>query len=72
MFKITATVRTAVRRVIADSNRYDAGSVQISRTGVVSARKDADKTFAGHDARRWVVGYVGDMVTQEGTIREGW
>ena len=71
MLTINATVRTAVRQVLARSRDYDASTLRIGRDGAVSARKDADKTFAGNDPRFYLVGHVDDMVGQDGSIREG-
>lgn len=52
----------AVRNILAASNSYDAATVSISRAGEVTARRDANKTFGGHDATRYLVGYVDDML----------
>jgi hypothetical protein len=72
MLKINATVRAAVRQVLSNSREYDASTLRISRDGVVSALKDADKTFAGNDRRRYVVGHVDEIVDKDGSIREGY
>jgi L-serine deaminase len=68
MIKITKTVRQNVRQLLADSASYDADTMIISRDGAVSALKDANKTYAGHDPVRYLVGHVADMVPQDGVI----
>lgn len=45
--------------------------MRIGRDGSVTGLKDADKTFAGNDPVRYLVGYVGDMVDPSGARREG-
>lgn len=71
MTKITKARRAAVVAIIKASREYDADTVRISRDGIVTALKDADKTFAGHDPRRWTVGHIDDLTYADGTIREG-
>lgn len=71
MIKITATVRAALRQVLANSREYDATTLRVGRDGAVTALKDADKTYAGNDRTRYLVGYAADMVTQDGTVVEG-
>ena len=68
--KITNAIRSAVRTIIADSREYDAETVRIGRDGTVTALKDADKTFAGNDPVRYLVGHVSDMVDVAGLRRE--
>jgi hypothetical protein len=72
MAKITKLVRASIVKIVDESRQYDARTVRISRDGSVSALKDADKTFAGNDPVRYLVGYVSDMVAPDGSIREGW
>jgi len=72
MTKTTVARRSTVIAIIADSREYDATTVRIGRDGSISALKDADKTFAGHDARRYSVGHIDDMVTADGARREGY
>ena len=68
--KVTATVRNAVRAILDASSCFDAGTMVIGRDGLVSALKDANKTFNGPETMRWMVGYVADMVRQNGTVIE--
>lgn len=70
--KMTANVRNALRAVLANSREYDPATMQVDRAGQVTARKDADKTFAGNDTVRYLVGLASEMVRQDGSIREGW
>lgn len=72
MLKINATVRAAIRTVLARSNEFDASTMRIARDGAVTALKDADKTFAGNDPVRYLVGHAQDMVRQDGSIHEGY
>lgn len=72
MTKITAKVRATVRQIVADSREFDADTVRIGRDGSVSALKAANKTFAGDNGTRFLVGYVADMVTVDGARQEGW
>ena len=69
---ITASVRAIVLQIVSRSREFDAETVRISRDGLVTARKDADKTFAGSDPSRYVVGHVDEMVATDGSVREGW
>jgi hypothetical protein len=50
--------RVAIRAYLTGSAQYDATTMQINRDGIVSAKKDADKTFAGNDPIRYRVGHV--------------
>ena len=59
---ITRTARTAIIQHIAAATDYDASTARISHAGEVSALKDADKIFGGHDAMRYLVGHVGDLM----------
>jgi hypothetical protein len=72
MTKITQTVRASIRTVLERSREFDATTMRIGADGVVTARKDADKTFAGNDPARYVVGHVDEMVAADGAIREGY
>lgn len=72
MTSTTTAVRATIRTVLERSREWDAATMQIGADGVVSARKGADKTFAGNDPARYVVGHVADMVTADGAIREGY
>ena len=72
MTKITAAVRATIRTIIDDSRDYDVSTLVISRDGSVSAKKDADKTYAGYDSVRYLVGHVQEMVDANGNRREGW
>lgn len=69
---VTKTVRTSIIKIVARSREYDARTIRISRNGEVSALKDADKTFAGNDPMRYLVGHVSEMIAPDGAIREGW
>lgn len=69
---ITKTQRAAIKTILTNSAKYDASTMRITRDGIVTAKQDADKTFCGNDQNRYHIGYYGDMVTQDGTIREGW
>jgi hypothetical protein len=71
MTKIRKIARDTVRQALTNSNEYDASSMRISLTGVVSARKDADKT-SKYDSMRYLVAHVDDIVTASGQLREGW
>jgi len=72
MEKISTNIRFTVRSILADSREYDASTMRITRTGEVTALKDADKTFAGNDKTRYVVGHMADMVGPDGARREGY
>jgi len=65
-------IRNTILAIVADSREYDAGTVVIHKDGSVTARKDADKTATGNDSRRYLVGYVDEMVTAAGERRPGW
>ena len=62
MTKVPAAVRTQIRAIVDSSREYDASTMQIGQDGVVTARKDADKTAAGNDARRYIVGHINDLM----------
>ena len=72
MIKITTAVRSSLRGILERSSQYDASTMQVDRNGIVSARKDADKTFAGYDPLRHYVGRADEMVNQDGTVQESW
>lgn len=72
MLKITKTRREAARTVLANSREYDADTMIISRDGMVTALKDADKTYNGPETIRYNVAHIDDMVTADGAIREGY
>lgn len=71
MTKITKTARAAITKIVERSAKYDAATIRITAEGVVTAKIDADKT-ATHDAARYNVGHVDDMIDSNGSIREGW
>lgn len=71
-FKVTKAVRNAVRNALARSNQYDASTMRIARNDWVSAAFDANKTNAGSYSARTHIAHAADMVTQDGTIREGY
>ena len=72
MTKITNARRAAARTALANSSQYDAGTMVISRDGMVTAIKDADKTCNGPETIRYNVAHIDDMVTADGMIREGY
>ena len=59
---MTKTQRATIRAHLAASREYDADTMRISATGEVTALKDADKTYAGNDSTRYLVGYAADML----------
>jgi len=69
---ISKAQRAACRAILAKSTEYDPDSIIIHRDGTVTAIKDPNKTFIGYKNRRFEVGYVGDMVTNDGLIKERW
>ena len=74
---ITKTVRATIRSIVADSRRFDADTIRISRDGLVTAEEDYDKTFGaprvgGFPAPRSVVGQVDDMVDAAGVRKQGY
>ena len=71
MAKITTTRREAARRILVNSAKYDAGTMQINSDGYVTAKHDADKTMHGPAITRYIVAHIDDMVTVDGTIRDG-
>ncbi len=72
MAKVTQAQRNAVRTILKNSNKWDASTMRINSIGRVDARKNPDKTLGDHDSPWFVVGYVDDMVTAKGQIREGY
>ena len=72
MTAVTKITRASVIKIVEQSREYDASTVRISSDGRVSALKDADKTYAGNDPIRYLVGCVSEMVAPDGSIREGW
>jgi hypothetical protein len=71
MTKITKARRNAARTILANSCQYDAATMIITRDGMVTAIKDADKTYNAPETTRHTVGWLDDMVAADGTIREG-
>ena len=69
---ITKARREATRTILANGNQYDAASMIIRRDGSVTALKDADKTFNAPETTRYLVAHIDDMVSVDGSIREGW
>jgi len=65
---ITSARRNAVREILEGSSSYDADTLRISRTGEVTAQHDANKTFAGNDSTRYLVGHIDQMVDAHGNI----
>jgi hypothetical protein len=72
MTKITTARRAAARTVLANSSQYDAETMVITREGMVTAIKDADKTYNAPETIRYDVAHIDDMVTADGAIREGY
>jgi hypothetical protein len=72
MTHITNARRATVRAVLANSSQYDATTMVIRRDGIVTAIKDADKTFNGTETIRYNVAHIDDIVTADGSIREGY
>jgi len=72
MTKITTARRAAVRTILANSSEYDASTMVITREGMVTALKDADKTYNAPETIRYNVAHIDDMVTADGAIREGY
>ena len=72
MTKITAATRAALKQVLTDSHEYDASTMRITADGVVTARKDADKTANPYDMLRYDVGHVSIILDAAGNRREGW
>ena len=72
MTKITKTVRASIRTILERSGEYDASTMSIGRDGTVTALKDADKTCAGNDPTRYLVGPVDELVDAGGAPREGY
>lgn len=62
MIKVTKAVRASIVSIIADSAEYDASTVQISKSGEVTAKKDQNKTSA-YDNARYLVGNVETMLS---------
>lgn len=71
MTKITTARREAARTILANSNTYDADTMVITRGGMITALKDADKTGNGPETIRYYVAHIDDVVDTDGTIRGG-
>ena len=70
MTTITKARRAAAKTVLANSSQYDANTMIITRDGVVTALKDADKTYNAPETMRYAVAHIDDMVTADGAICE--
>ncbi|ANA12909.1 hypothetical protein [Acetobacter oryzifermentans] len=71
MITVTKEIRDSIVSIIADSAEYDASTVQISKSGEVTAKKDQDKT-AVYDNARYLVGNIEDMIDANGNKQIGW
>jgi len=71
MTAITKARRAAARTILTNSREYDASTMIIHRDGLVTALKDADKTYNAPETMRYAVAHIDDMVTADGAIREG-
>ncbi len=71
MTTITKARRAAARSILTNSREYDASTMVITRDGVVTALKDANKTYSAPETIRYAVAHIDDMVTADGAIREG-
>ena len=67
---ITKARRNAAHTVLVNSGVWDASTMHITRDGMVTAKKDADKTNASENTR-YNVASLDDLVTENGEIREG-
>ena len=66
MTKITTSVRSSVRQALTH-NDYDVSTMRISRDGLVSALRDADKTFNAPETARIYIGDVSQVLADYGT-----
>jgi hypothetical protein len=67
--------RKAISRVLRRSNTFSDTRFRINILGEVWAEKDADKNPNLLPAERkgsYLVAHVSDMITDDGSIREGW
>ncbi|KAA8419955.1 hypothetical protein FKW50_06900 [Acetobacter pomorum] len=71
MITVTKEIRDSIVSIIADSAEYDASTVQISKNGEVTAKKDQDKT-AVYDNARYLVGNIEEMIDANGNRQIGW
>ncbi|MFS8368380.1 hypothetical protein ACJRO0_12935 [Acetobacter oryzifermentans] len=71
MIAVTKEIRDSIVSIIADSAEYDASTVQISKSGEVTAKKDQDKT-AVYDNARYLVGNIEEMIDANGNRQIGW
>ena len=58
---MTKTERSAIVAKIEARTNYDVSTLRIAKDGTMTARLDSDKTFAGYDPKRYVVGNVRDF-----------
>ena len=68
---ITKARRDAARTILAKSGVWDASTMMITADGMVTALRDANKTYAGSEDARCNVASLDEMVTAEGEIRPG-
>ena len=68
---ISKSRRAAVRAILANSAEYDAATMQITRGGNVTARKDADKTQNPRDTARYIVAPIDELLNADGKTRGG-
>lgn len=61
----TAT-RNTVRLILMRSGQWDHASMQIGRDGIVSAKKDANKTANPTDTVRYRIGHITDVIAEAG------
>lgn len=60
---VTPSERKLIKQIIADSVMYDVRTLQISKNGEVTAKRDADKCFCGNDRTRYFLGWVDDVIS---------
>ena len=58
---MTKTERTTIIAKIDARSNYDASTVRIAKDGTITAKLDANKTFAGWNPRRYFVCNVADF-----------
>jgi hypothetical protein len=58
---MTKTERAAIIALIDSCTEYDAATIRFHQDGTISAMKDANKTFNGHEPGRCLVGYASDF-----------
>jgi hypothetical protein len=63
---VTKAQRVALKTILANSNSYDATTIRIGADGLVTAKHDADKTFAGNNPVRFTVGHVDELLARGG------